>query len=164
MIRRPSAPRALAAACAVSALLLAGPRVAGADAPRPPAGSLLPRTLVAPAPWLPGGGDGIVSGTTKTLGWLAIGGGLGIGLVGIGLIEGTYSPDGSNPALGGSLLGAGLVGIVAGALLLTGSNCLGCSTCGLVENDRREVPSEALAGRARPSDPAPVAGALAFKF
>jgi len=96
---------------------------------------------------------------------------VGVGLVGAAFVEGSQVPV-KNETLGFSLIGGGALAIVAGVLVLSGVNCIACSTCGLADASRppapgREAgPREALAGRdeGRKVPAAPLAGAWGGVF
>lgn len=76
-----------------------------------------------------GGGDGIVSGPARTLGWVALF--TGAGGVAIGGVM-LRNDESSRPGL--ALLGGGALLGLAGAGLLFATGLVGCATCGLVEN------------------------------
>lgn len=104
-------------------------------------------------PFLPlglagGGADGVVSGPTRTLGWLLLGIGAGAAVGGGWLLR--ENEDGKM-GLAGTLLGVGAGGIIAGGLLIWTTGCVSCATCGIVENTRPDKRlREAVAASADP--------------
>jgi hypothetical protein len=85
------------------------------------------------APWA-GGGDGVVSGPLRTVGWVLVIGGALASAGGVGVYR--QLPAYQSQAAG--LLGGGVVAGLAGAIIIWATGCVSCSTCGIVENERRD--------------------------
>ncbi len=101
------------------------------------------------APLLPsglGGGDGVVTGPVRTLGWVLAGTGALVGAGGLVALKVEHD-DHSSYAVGTALVAAGGVALLAGAILIWTTGCVSCASCGVVERDDPRPPARAVAGK-----------------
>lgn len=86
-----------------------------------------------------GGGDGVVTGPSRTLAWALLGGGA---LLGLGGAYAVKDAQGSGHPVGGgvALVSVGGAAALAGVFLLLTSGTLGCATCGVVQNVPSALP------------------------
>lgn len=82
-----------------------------------------------------GGGDGIVTGPLRTLGWIS----LGLGAAGVGA-GGYLLRNDSDDMAGLALVGGGTVLAILGLGIIWATGTVSCATCGIVDNSPNEPP------------------------
>lgn len=99
-----------------------------------------------------GGGDGVVSGPLRTLGWIALA--LGGGSMAVGATA-FQRGDGEGGGVQLALLGGGLALSLAGLGIIWSTGCVSCASCGIVDNTPHEPPParDAYAGLDRKRKP-----------